>query len=216
MSKHTTHTGNARTLVLLSGGLDSVAALLWARRERPDVEAVYFHYGQPSGPRELRAAIDTTRALGVKFHRCDLQSAFYGGVSVGLLQPTVSSVVDGRDTAFLPGRNAVMLSVAAARAGGAWPDQPVQLVVGYNAQDAAGFPDCRADFIDLLEVAINSGGGDVSILAPWLAMSKAEIVKWVESNEPVHRVLLERSWSCYRGDGPCGVCTACVVRSGAL
>jgi 7-cyano-7-deazaguanine synthase len=208
-----------RTLVLLSGGLDSTAALLWAlhrSKQVSDVEAVFFSYGQPAGFREVRSAIDATTALGVQFNRCDLQSAFYGGVATGLLIPRPSSIVDGKDTAFLPGRNAVMLTVAAARAGGKWPGESVQLVVGYNAQDSTGFPDCRKDFITLLETAINAGGGEVSIAAPWIAMSKREIVAWVEANEPTHRDLLEQSWSCYAATGPCGKCTACVTRAGAF
>ncbi len=89
-------------------------------------------------------------------------------------------------------------------------------MTGFNAQDAAGFPDCRREFIELLEKSINSGGGNVTIAAPWLEMAKSGIVAWVREHAPEHLVLLERSWSCYRQEGPCGVCTACVSRSGAF
>lgn len=203
-----------KTLVLLSGGLDSTAALFWALHAKRDVACIYFYYGQPAAERELRRAIDLTRDLKVRLFRCDLQSVFYG-THAGLFMARDSAVVGGRDTAFVPARNPVFLSTAAACACGHWQQEPVELVVGYNTQDAAGFPDCRREFIEAMEATLNAGGNRVTITAPWLDAGKSEIVRWVEEHTPERLAQLENSWSCYRFDGPCGVCTPCLARAGA-
>jgi 7-cyano-7-deazaguanine synthase len=207
-----------RTLVLLSGGLDSTAALLWARRRGGEVHAVFIYYGQPSATRECERAIAATRALGVPFNRLDVASAFYGGSSQGLFTPRPSGTEHGVDTAFVPVRNPVLLSAAAARALMLWPGEPVGLCVGFNANDAAGFPDCRPAFIEAFETAINLGlgGALITVLAPWAQSSKRDVVTWVRENAAERMPLIEASWSCYRERGPCGECTACVTRAAAM
>jgi 7-cyano-7-deazaguanine synthase len=208
-----------RTLVLLSGGLDSTAALLWARLQ-PDAEvhAVFIYYGQPAASRECGRAIAVTRELGISFNRLDIASAFYGGSSAGLFTPRPSGIEGGIDTAFVPVRNPLLLSAAAARALMLWPNDPVQLCVGFNADDAAGFPDCRPAFIEAFEHATNLGLGReaVRVVAPWVHLPKSGVVTWVRDNAPDRMPLLEASWSCYRERGPCGECTACVTRARAI
>jgi 7-cyano-7-deazaguanine synthase len=209
-----------KTLVLLSGGLDSTAALMWARkRERQTaIEALFIYYGQPSGQRECAAAIAISRELGVPFHRCDVASAFYGATT-GLFQSRPAGQAAGVDAAFVPVRNPVLLSVGAARALMLWPRSKVELVVGFNAGDVCGFPDCSAAFVGAFENAINEGLGDdelVQVVTPWAKHPKAEIVQWAQQNVPEHMDLIQRSWSCYREGGPCGECTACVTRKAAF
>jgi 7-cyano-7-deazaguanine synthase len=207
-----------RTLVLLSGGLDSVAALIWAEETGHEPHALFFDYGQPSAQHEIESAIRATRALAVRFHRCDLRSAF-GGQATGLFFPSASSTVNGVDTAFVPCRNVVLLTVAAARAAVLWPGEDMALVVGFNQPDTLGFPDCTADFMLQLEATINVGNADkphVRIAAPWRGDTKPGVVGWVRKHAPARMALLEESWSCYRERGPCGVCTACVTRAGAF
>lgn len=206
-----------RALVLLSGGLDSTAALLWARRRGGAVAALFIYYGQPAGQRECERALAVTRELSVPFYRVDISSAFYGQ-SAGVFMSRPHGLAVGVDTAFVPVRNPVLLSVAAARALIIWPNEHVELVVGFNGDDAEGFPDCRVPFISAFETAINAGlgVGRVVIEAPWRLTFKPGVVQWVRENEPAGMPLIEASWSCYRERGPCGECTACVTRVRAL
>jgi 7-cyano-7-deazaguanine synthase len=207
------------TLVLLSGGLDSTAALLWAlRTDAHDVRAIFLHYGQPASEREVRRAIAVTQALDVPFYRSDLSGAFYGATT-GLFQPKDSAVVAGLDVAFVPSRNLLLLAAAVVRARVLWPTGPVKLVVGFNQDDAGGFPDCTLDFLDATTGAVNQGLGPaqgITIRAPWAEHPKREVVDWVRKHAPERFDLVEQSWSCYQPNGPCGKCTACVVRARAF
>lgn len=206
------------TLVLLSGGLDSTAALLWALQGGSDVRALFCHYGQPATDREMRRALDVTKALGVPFLRSDLSGAFYGATT-GLFQPRDSAVIDGLDSAFVPSRNLLLLASAVVRARVLWPSGPVEIVVGVNQDDAGGFPDCTVDFLDAAADAVNRGlgtGAGITIRAPWVHLSKRQIIGWARDTVPERFDLIEQSWSCYRPNGPCGQCTACVVRERAF
>lgn len=219
-----------KALVLLSGGLDSTAALIWRCQQPGDVAAVFIYYGQPAASRECERAIATARALGVPFHRLDLATAFYGGSRRGLFTPQPSGYEHGVDTAFVPLRNPLLLSAAAARALMLWPlqrDRPlsgilephVELVVGFNQDDVQGFPDCRAIFVGAFEHALNLGlghSGAIRVVVPWATMPKREVIRYVRECSPEHMPLIDASWSCYREQGPCGECTACVARARAM
>jgi queuosine biosynthesis protein QueC len=204
------------TLVLLSGGLDSVAALLLETKHGADrVEAVFFRYGQPMMEREYGSAKRVCEELGVTLHMRNLEPVFHAFRAGLMASPATGRDETGKDTAFLPGRNSVLLSVAASMADQLWP-QGSKLVVGFNRGDAEGFPDCRAGFCNLLETSLLAGGSQVRIRAPWVNVTKPAIVEWVRREMPGRLALLEQSWSCYSGTGPCGVCTACVTRAEAF
>lgn len=204
------------SLVLLSGGLDSVAALLLECRWGPDcVEALFIDYGQPMALRERAAAREAASAVGVPLHFMNIREAFQAVTGSLMASPPSGRDAAGRDTAFLPGRNALLLSVAASLAAQRWPNG-ARLIVGFNRGDADGFPDCRGEFIDQLTDALQLGGSNVRIYAPWVTHTKRQIVDWVKREEPSRLHLLRGSWSCYSADGPCGRCTACVTRAAAL
>lgn len=207
-----------RSMVLLSGGLDSVAALLWAHRRDPKTEAIFVHYGQPASAREWSSAVNAAAALSVPVHTVDVGTV-YSGSDAGLFRPSPSAVVGGLDTAFVPCRNHLLLSIAAAKALTRWPGLATRLVVGFNQNDAMGFPDCTERFTRAVRGGLDAAvgwDGAFFVDAPWIRMSKAQIVQWIRENDPEHVQLLAESWSCYRADGPCGECTACRVRSSAL
>lgn len=205
-----------KTLVLLSGGLDSTAALLWALKGGEDVSTLFLYYGQPASTPEIRRAIAVTQELGVPFHRSDISGAFYG-VSTGLFQPVPAGMQGYVDRAFVPARNPVLLSVAAARALCLWRDANVRLVTGFNLDDVRGFPDCSEAFVSAFQDTIDLGIGEkrLEVVTPWSKSSKAEVLGWVRANAPEHQALIDASWSCYRPEGPCGECTACVTRARA-
>jgi 7-cyano-7-deazaguanine synthase len=209
-----------KTMVLFSGGLDSTAALIWATHHGFEPHVLSIYYGQPAGQKELGAAraIAKTLSLGERFHRLDVSGIYYG-MSAGVFMPRANERTAGLNTSFVPMRNPVLLACAAARALNIWPEETVRLVAGFNLQDAEGFPDCRPEFVEAFEYTLAQalGGERVRIAAPWATSTKAEAVTWVRQHSPEHEGLLALSWSCYRdGGAPCGECTGCVTRRGAL
>lgn len=203
-------------MVLLSGGLDSVAALLLETKWGADnVEAVFFRYGQPMAAREYASARRACEALSVTLHMRNLEPVFHAFAAGLMASPASDKDESGKDTAFLPGRNAVLLAVAASMADQLWLTG-TSLVVGFNRGDAGGFPDCTAQFCELLGSALRAGGSSARIRAPWVTHTKRAIVDWVRRETPSGIALLEQSWSCYSGSGPCRVCTACLARADAL
>ena len=143
------------------------------------------------------------------------------GVRLGLLgvvQDHDQAAIGGTNPAFLPGRNTVLASVAAMHACAWWPVGNIDLVMGACAEDAQGFADCRAGFLSELASVIRKGyGRQIEIVAPWVGLSKGGILAALHENQEAIADI-QRSWSCYRGarSGPCGTCTACVVRARAF
>lgn len=163
-----------KTLVLLSGGLDSTAALHWALDERYAVRALGFRYGQPHADQELHAAGVIAARLHVPFSTALL-------VELPRLDPTPGLRRPGVSNAFVPGRNLLFLARAAAEAATVWPGKRVRLVVGFNRNDAAGFPDCRANFLAAAACALSeafAGVIELGVDAPWIAFAKREILEW--------------------------------------
>lgn len=201
-------------VVLLSGGLDSTAALHWALEGRAEVRAIGFDYGQPSRDHELAAADACCRRRGVAFVRLALADTI--ATRRGLLGsvPDHASARAAPHGAFVPGRNAVFLAVAAAHAAAWWPDA-FDLAIGATADDAAGFPDCRAAFFDAMAATLRAAlARDVAVVAPWRDVTKVDLV-----GRAGHAAVIEdiaASWSCYRREGPCGTCTPCVLRRAAF
>lgn len=204
--------------VLLSGGLDSVAALHWAidtparaadvGKPRAKPVAIGFSYGQPHRDAELTAAGVIATDLGVRFDVVLLPE-------LSQLDPTAGRDAAGVSRAFVAGRNAIFLTRAAGFA--ARPGEDVSLVMGANADDFAAFPDCRPAFIQAARAMLRAalvGVCEVTIETPWLGCTKTEILRWCQ---PRPRALADvrRSVSCYRGTR-CATCDACMLRARAF
>ncbi len=193
------------TLVLLSGGMDSVMAMLAARRVRP-VRAIRVNYGQKHFV-ELAAAWDIAKAAGVKLESLefsDFSLIAPSHLTGGTLAPSV----------VVPGRNAFLLAVAGAYAQATGIDS---ITIGCNGDDAAGFPDCRGLFLAPMAAALTAAAErHVRIEAPWLKLSKGEAfasVQWTDEE----MAMIRRSVSCYAGKIPgCGECAACEKRIAAF
>lgn len=195
---------NSTTILLLSGGLDSVAAL---HHTRPD-RAVGFSYGQPHRDAELTAAGHIAARRGVPFDVLLLPD-------LRRLNPTAGRDSAGVSLAFVPGRNALFLARAAAAY--AKPGEQLRLVMGANADDFAAFPDCRGAFFAAAQTMLRAalvGICDVWISTPWLASTKVEILRWCAS-QPDALADVRDSVSCYRGTR-CGACDACALRAAAF
>lgn len=204
--------------VLHSGGLDSTTALA-VTLQRPDVRNVYavgVNYGQRH-IKELEQAKILREHYEVESFTLDLTG--YGESVTSALTSNDLDVPDGHyasdnmQITVVPGRNAVMLSAAAGLAASHTTDgEPITLVAAVHAGDHFIYHDCRPEFIDAIDTALSAGVG-VSVWAPFVAMTKTEIVKLGHSvGAPLHL-----TWSCYKGgDKHCGTCGTCVERREAF
>jgi 7-cyano-7-deazaguanine synthase len=215
-----------RTVVLLSGGLDSTVLAGHLLAAGDDVHAVSFDYGQRHRRRELDAARDVAGYYGLTHDVVDLTAlgALLGGSA--LTDPTIDVphghyADDTMRITVVPNRNAIML-MAAAGIAAARGFQRVATAV--HAGDHAIYPDCRAEFIvaasECAEQA-TAGHGDVKIVAPFVCHDKTWIVRrGAELHAPFYR-----TWSCYEGDPHqalgrppthCGACGTCHERREAF
>lgn len=204
-------------VVLLSGGMDSVAALHWALGRYQAVRAIGFDYDQPHRNAELAYADAVAARRGVFFKVIPLGPSLDTGL--GLLGEILDHVDGGGvNPAFVPNRNSIMLNTAATHACAWFPSGVIDLVFAPHHDDAVGFPDCRPEYLAKLAEVIALGcDRDVDVITPWIELSKGGILAAIHDN-PSAVSDVQRSWSCYRGlvSGPCGSCSACVVRSRAF
>jgi 7-cyano-7-deazaguanine synthase len=202
-------------VVLLSGGLDSATALAWARERGFRCYALSVAYGQRHSA-ELTAAARVAQALGAAEHR--LMHVDLGSLGGSALTDSAIAVPEqggaGIPVTYVPARNTVLLSLALA-----WSEVlgATAIVIGVNAIDYSGYPDCRPEFIaafaQLAHLATKAGveGQMLSVLTPLLNLSKAEIVR-----EGVRLgVDYGLTVSCYQADEQgraCGRCDSCRLR----
>ena len=205
-----------RAVVLLSGGLDSATALAIARSSGFDSYALSVHYGQRHAA-ELDAARRVAAALGAREHRVmGVDLAGIGGSA--LTDPSVAvplAAAPGIPVTYVPARNTLLLSLALG-----WAEVvgAEDIVVGVNAVDYSGYPDCRPEFIEafqrLATLATKSGveGGRFTIQAPLIKMSKADIIRTGIDLGVDYSMTV----SCYQADDSgraCGKCDSCRLRA---
>lgn len=205
-------------VVLLSGGLDSYTAAAIARSEGYELSALTVDYGQRHA-REVEAAGRVSRALGVTRHlqlKVDLR-AIGGSALTSDMPVPYDRDLAARDipATYVPARNTIFLSLALG-----WAEVigANHIVIGVNALDYSGYPDCRPAFLTAFEslasVATRAGvgGARLEIHAPLVTMTKAEIIRRGLSLGLDYRL----THSCYdpASDGlPCGRCDSCVLRA---
>lgn len=185
-------------LILLSGGLDSLACLAWAKQRESSISAIFFDYGQPAAVRERAASRDIASRLQVPLTEVRLP------LTGGIVDPAAD--VAQATACVVPGRNVVMLTCAAAAchaAGGG------SVVIGCCKADAAAFPDCRPETLARLEETFALAGLRVAIEAPMLRSEKADVVRFLRQQGLYE--LMAISSSCYAGTD-CGRCYACITK----
>ncbi len=203
-----------RAVVLLSGGLDSTTALYWARKKGYAPVALAVLYGQRHA-KELGAARRVAKAARVPLHEVTLRLPWLSGSSLTNTRlklpdlPLSKIGAGGVPSTYVPGRNTMFLSLAASLADAVGADA---VVIGANALDYSGYPDCRPPFIRAFETAARRGTRrtKLKVLAPLLRLDKAGIVRLAAKvGAP-----LAMTWSCYAGTArPCGRCDSCKLRA---
>ena len=203
-------------VVLLSGGMDSTAAMCWAVRRYTDVRALGIDYGQPNRDAEITAARRAADELGVPYVGLAIADALRPSRPAGIMGEVPDAGVScGIDKAFVPGRNLLLATVAAAHACTWWPDA-FDMIMGACADDQGTFPDCKPTCLAQLALALQMGCmRSIMIKTPWADMTKRNILYAVQPDAQAFD-LVRRSWSCYRTAGPCGTCGACVKRADAF
>lgn len=206
-----------KALVVLSGGQDSTTCLYWALREfgAANVETVTFDYGQRHRV-ELDCARKIAQLAGVRQTVLPIDTfAAIGGNA--LTDDSIAPEEGARDDAdtalpntFVPGRNLVFLSFAAALA---YTRGIEHVVTGVAQTDYSGYPDCRENTLKALELALRLGmDSRVTLHAPLMFMSKADTVRLAQDVGAMDAM----AWShtCYNGEvPPCGRCASCELRA---
>lgn len=223
-------TAEKSALVLFSGGQDSATCLAWALERFDRVETVGFDYGQ-------RHAVEMDARLNVRDgmakvlpqwadrlgpdHVVDLTG--YGKIAESALTAERAIEMDerGLPTTFVPGRNLVFLTCAAALA----DRRGLEVLVGGMCEtDFSGYPDCRRDTIEAMARALSLGlDKPVVIDTPLMHLTKAQTWELADriGGAALVELIVEASHTCYRGDRAhrhdwgygCGDCPACELRA---
>jgi 7-cyano-7-deazaguanine synthase len=205
---------NNLAICLVSGGMDSCVTAAIAKREADEIAFLHVSYGQRTERRERQAFNDIADFYGVE-KRLDVSIEYLtriGGSSLTDKSIEVTEAnLESREipTSYVPFRNANMLSIATA-----WAEVlgAQKIYIGAVAEDSSGYPDCRPEFYEAFEKAIEKGtkpGTHIEIRTPIIHLSKADIVqKGINLDAPLHL-----SWSCYRSEThACGTCDSCALR----
>jgi 7-cyano-7-deazaguanine synthase len=207
------NTGSA--LVVLSGGQDSTTCLFWAIEcfGKSNVSSVTFDYGQRHRI-ELDCAARVAEFAGVPNACLPIDTfAALGGNALTDARIEVQKAVDGDNglpNTFVPGRNLIFMTLAAAFA---YPRDIGNLVTGVAQTDYSGYPDCRETTMNALENALNLGmEADFTIHAPLMHLSKKQTVELARDLGAMPAMALTHT--CYNGKRPpCGDCPACQLRA---
>jgi 7-cyano-7-deazaguanine synthase len=218
-----------KALVLFSGGQDSTTCLAWALREFDAVETLGFAYGQRHR-NELDARPGILGRLGSEFpawreklgedHLLSLDVLSQIGGSALTDDVAIAMRADGLPTSFVPGRNLLFLTAAAAlgtRRG------IYDLVGGMCETDYSGYPDCRGETIEAMQKALTLGFAEnFAVHTPLMRIDKAATWRLAEDlgGAKLVRLIVEDTVTCYEGDRTrlhdwgygCAVCPACRLR----
>lgn len=204
-----------KTVVLVSGGMDSVVALHHAQATHEVVAALSFDYGSKHNPCEIPRARWQAEQLGVP-HRV-IALPFIGAHFTSALLAGGDPIPDGHyeeesmKQTVVPFRNGILLSIAAGLAESVGAEA---LVIAAHAGDHAIYPDCREDYMRAQAEAIRLGTyAQIQLLRPFIAHTKAQIA----AEGARLGVDFAQTWSCYKGgEIHCGTCGTCVERREAF
>ena len=212
---HPAESARPRSIVCLSGGMDSCVTAALAARET-EAYGIHFSYGQRTEARELAAARAVAERLGLRQFlplRMDLFRILGGSAltdsSIDVPDAGPSEAIGAEiPVTYVPFRNAHFLSAAVS-----WAEVlgATRVYIGAVEQDSSGYPDCRPAYYEAFQRLIQTGtrDGAIQVVTPLIRLSKAEIIRQgLECHAP-----LELTWSCYKNaHSACGTCESCVLR----
>ena len=199
---------------LVSGGMDSCVTAAIANQENEELAFLHISYGQRTEEREREAfeAVADHYNVGLRLVISFDHLARIGGSSLTDSQIAVSTpdlTTRAIPSSYVPFRNAHLLATAVS-----WGEvlSASAIYIGAVAEDSSGYPDCRPEFYDAFQQAIDVGTKPethLEIRTPVIGMRKSEIVrKGLELGAPLHL-----TWSCYQAsDRACGNCDSCALR----
>jgi 7-cyano-7-deazaguanine synthase len=199
---------------LVSGGMDSCVTAAIANEDNEELAFLHVSYGQLTEARERQAFEDladnyhVTKRLAVSIEY--LKSIGGSSLTDENIQVSEANLTSSEiPTSYVPFRNSHLLSIATS-----WAEVigAQRIYIGAVAEDSSGYPDCRPEFYEAFQRAIDVGTKPethVAIVTPVIHLRKSEIVRYgVELNAPLHL-----TWSCYRAeDRACGRCDSCALR----
>lgn len=193
--------------------MDSTLAAYMLASEGYEVVAVHFNYHQRTQQKELECFRNITEALGTK-QKYEIDLDFFEQIGASALtdhtiEVPTGGVEEGVPVTYVPFRNGIFLSIAAAIAE---KEGASVIGIGVVEEDSSGYPDCRETYIEAMQRAVNLGTKEqtnIEIAMPLVHLKKEQIV-----SEALHYdVPLELTWSCYQNeDKACGVCDSCRLR----
>ncbi|MCK6423306.1 MAG: 7-cyano-7-deazaguanine synthase QueC [Aquabacterium sp.] len=217
-------------LVLFSGGQDSTACLAWALERYERVETVGFDYGQRHRI-ELACRQVVRRQLAASFprwaarlgddHQLDLTTLAGLGETALTAERAIEWQANGLPSTFVPGRNLLFLTFAAALA---YRRGAQVLVGGMCETDYSGYPDCRDNTLKALQVALSLGlDAPMTVETPLMWLDKAQTWALTEAlgGQALTDLVVEHTHTCYLGERGlrhdwghgCGHCPACLLRA---
>lgn len=202
-----------KSLIILSGGMDSVT-LLHDRREEIAL-AVTFDYGSNHNAREILCAIKNCEKLGIE-HIIIPLSFIHDHFKSSLLEgaaaiPEGHYASENMKSTVVPFRNGIMLAIACGLAESRGLNR---VLIANHYGDHAIYPDCRESFVEAMGEAMKRGTyAGVEIVAPYTSITKSDIAR-IGSEKGVDFAL---TYSCYKGGAKhCGKCGTCVERKEAM
>lgn len=227
---------NSVAIVLFSGGIDSTVCLAHTLAMGNDVVTLSFDYGQKHSRElycqkrilEMYASKNGVRvnkiihAMKVHIDSTFMRSLNSSLTTTGMSVPTERTseeMKDGIPSTYVPGRNTIFMSYAFALAESLQKAgvKDVEIVIGANAIDYSGYPDCRQDYFEAWRQLIRMARANTTkkltrIDTPLLTMTKAQIIR----RGTTLRAPLHLTSSCYKAEGEsgkaCGVCDSCIIR----
>jgi len=202
-----------KSVVLVSGGLDSATALAIAQNEGFECHGLAVDYGQRHRS-ELEAAQRVCQAAGVSLKILPLDLRLIGGSALTDDIEVPETATSGIPVTYVPARNTIMLSLALAYAEVL---QASDIYIGVNAVDYSGYPDCRPEYIEayqrMARLATKAAveGAAITIHTPLIELTKAQIIQ----RGTELGVDYSRTVSCYQADESgraCGRCDSCRIR----
>jgi len=202
-----------KAICVMSGGMDSTLSAYMMKNDGYEIIGVHFNYDQRTQKKELECFHAICRELNVE-EKYVLDLDFFKQLGASALtdktiEVPTSGVEEGVPVTYVPFRNGIFLSMAAAIAE---KEGACVISIGVVEEDSSGYPDCREQYIKSMQDSINLGTKDetnIQIKMPLVHLQKSQIVQ-----EAIKfAVPLELTWSCYKNeDEACGVCDSCRLR----